>query len=367
MGSSSSSSPSTSSAELARALAYAKAPDARVSERRRQPSSLPSFGSEPSLCFRSRRSSCDGDLPILGTTTSCACGGRAGRPCLGRSASARAALRSFRSSPRVPSSRRCRRTTSLKPRVCPARSPRPEAAGIPLHDRTGPGDLRRDHGRDPAGCARPDDRRDRAAGDRRRPRRPDELLVGDHLVHPRDDRHRAAVREARRHLRPTAPLARRDLDLPVRLGALRPCAVDEPARRLPRRPGHGRGRAVRARARDDRRDRPAARPRPLPGAVRVDLRPGVDRRPAAGRDLRRPGQLALGVLRQRAGRPGRYDGDRDRRFRSGPLAATTTSTFRARRCSPPARDRCSSAWSGVATTAGARRWSSARSSWQSGC
>ena len=52
--------------------------------------------------------------------------------------------------------------------------------------------------------------------------------------------------------------------------------------------------------------------RPLPGPVRVDLRPRVDRRPAAGRDLRRPGQLALGVLRQRAGRPDRHDGDRDR-------------------------------------------------------
>ena len=42
--------------------------------------------------------------------------------------------------------------------------------------------------------------------------------------------------------------------------------------------------------------------RPLPGALRLDLRPRVDPRPAARRDLRRPGELALGVLRQRAGR-----------------------------------------------------------------
>ena len=97
----------------------------------------------------------------------------------------------------------------------------------------------------------------------------------------RDDGHGAAVREARRHLRPTAPLAGRDLDL-RRLGAVRPRADDETSlSRSASCRGWAPG-AVRARARDDRRHRPAAIPRGATRAVRVDLRPRVDRRPPLG-------------------------------------------------------------------------------------
>ena len=74
------------------------------------------------------------------------------------------------------------------------------------------------------GRARPDDRLDRAADDRRRPRRPQPPLLGRHLVPARLDRLDADLRQARRHARAQARLPRRDPDLPRRLDARRALA-----------------------------------------------------------------------------------------------------------------------------------------------
>ena len=77
--------------------------------------------------------------------------------------------------------------------------------------------------------------------------------------------------------------------------------------------------------------------------------------PAARRDLRRPGELALGVLRQRAGRADRDDRDRDRdpeadgAPRSLPRPSRRGAARRGHVLAPARRS------SGAATTAGARR------------
>ena len=183
----------------------------------------------------------------------------------------------------------------------PERSP---ATATRLHadDRPDPGDLRGADGHADAGGARPDDRRDRAAAHRRRPRRPDAVLVGLHRVHAHLDGHRAAVREARRRLRAQEPLPVRDRRVPARLCAVRCRAVDDAARRLPCRSGNRRGRPVPALAGRDREHRPAARPRPLAGADRCGLRRLVDHRARARRLHRRQHDLALGLLRESAGR-----------------------------------------------------------------
>ncbi len=65
-----------------------------------------------------------------------------------------------------------------------------------------PPDLRRADPRRPARVARPDDRGDRAADDRRRPRRALAPVVGRDRVPARVDDHRPALREVRRPLRP---------------------------------------------------------------------------------------------------------------------------------------------------------------------
>ena len=86
-------------------------------------------------------------------------------------------------------------------------------------------------------------------------------------------------------------------------------AVDAAAGRLPRDPGARRGRDLPADAGDDRDDRPAARPRPLPGADRVGVRGRVDHRAADRRLHRRQPELALDLLRQPADRRRRARGD----------------------------------------------------------
>ena len=83
-------------------------------------------------------------------------------------------------------------TVSLRERL--AQPP----AGLQPHDRPDPRDLRRADGDAAARRARPDDRRDRAAADRLRPRRDHAVLVGVHRLHAHLDGDRAALRPARR-------------------------------------------------------------------------------------------------------------------------------------------------------------------------
>ena len=72
---------------------------------------------------------------------------------------------------------------------------------------------------------------DRAPDDRRRPRRPQPLLVGRHGLSPRVDDHAADLRQARRPLRAQADLPDRDRDLPRWLGAVRAFAEHARAHR----------------------------------------------------------------------------------------------------------------------------------------
>ena len=108
------------------------------------------------------------------------------------------------------------------------------------------------------GRARPDDRFDGAADDRRRARRAQPPLVGGHVLPAREHRLHPALRQARRHARAQARLPVRGHRLPDRLRALGPVAVDGRADRLPRDPGPRRGRLDGRRAGDHRRRRPAA-------------------------------------------------------------------------------------------------------------
>ena len=74
---------------------------------------------------------------------------------------------------------------------------------------------------DAAGLARPDDRLDRAADDRRRPRRARAHLLGRDRVPAGDHGRHAALRQARRSVRAQGRAAGRARDLPDRLGAVR--------------------------------------------------------------------------------------------------------------------------------------------------
>ena len=141
--------------------------------------------------------------------------------------------------------------------------------------------------------------------------------MGRDLVSARVDGGRAAVREARRSLRPQARPPVRARALPRRLGAVRAGAEHAAADRVQSDPGARRRRF--ARRGDGRRRRPcrASRPRPLPGPVRRRVRHRGRRRSAARRLLRRQPLLAVDLLRQPAARPCRAGGDRDR----FPLAA----------------------------------------------
>ena len=86
----------------------------------------------------------------------------------------------------------------------------------------------------------------------------------------------------------------------------------------------------------DRRHRPAARARPLPGLLRRRLR-RLDRdRAAARRLLRRQPLVALDLLRQPAARRARARRDRGRLPARAPSTSGTRSTTSARRCSPAA-------------------------------
>ena len=128
-----------------------------------------------------------------------------------------------------------------------------ESAAQPPPD---PPRLQRADARHAARGARPDDRRDRAADDRRRPRRARPPLLGRHRLHPRLDDLDAALRQARRPLRAQAAVPVRDRRLPRRLRALRDLAEHGRADRLPRAAGARRRRADGRRARDHRRPRP---------------------------------------------------------------------------------------------------------------
>ncbi len=126
----------------------------------------------------------------------------------------------------------------------------------------------------------------------------------------RVDRRRAALRQARRSLRPEDRPAGGDRDLPRGLGPVRPEPEHVPADRLPSAPGVRGRRADRRDDRGDRGRRLTARARPLPGLLRRGLR-RVDRdRPAARRLLRRQPLVALDLLRQHPDRARRARRDR---------------------------------------------------------
>ena len=105
------------------------------------------------------------------------------------------------------------------------------------------------------------------------------------------------------------------------------------AHRVPRPAGHRRRRAHRHHHRGDRRSHSAARARPLSGPVRRGVRARHHHRPAAGRILRRPPDLAVDFLHQPSDR--RAGARRDRRGAAGATerAGRIPSTIRARRCS----------------------------------
>ena len=134
---------------------------------------------------------------------------------------------------------------------------------------------------DAPGRARLDDRRDRAADDRRRSRWARHLswVVTAYLL---ADRRHADLRQARRPLRPQDRVPDRDRHLSDRLGAVRDQPKHGRADRLPRAPGHRRRRPDRHRDGDDRRHRFAARARPLPGRVRRGVRVRERRGPLLG-------------------------------------------------------------------------------------
>ena len=133
-------------------------------------------------------------------------------------------------------------------------------------------------------------------------------------------------------LRAQAGLPGGDPDLPRRLDARRALAVDGRADRLPRAPGDRRRRADGRRAGDHRRHRPAAGARPLHGPDRLGVRGRVGRRAAARRLLRRQPLVALGLLRQPAGRALAVADRRLRGCTCRRRARATRSTTSARRC-----------------------------------
>lgn len=158
--------------------------------------------------------------------------------------------------------------------------------------------------------ARPDDRVDRAADDRRRPGRPREAVVGRHRVPAVVDRRAAAVRQARRSVRAQDRAAGGDRAVRRRLGALRACAGHDAADRAARAAGARRRRADGRHDGGDRRSDSARRARPLPGDVRRRVR-DRDRDRAAARRVSRPASVvALDLLHQPAARRARVRGDR---------------------------------------------------------
>ena len=122
----------------------------------------------------------------------------------------------------------------------------------------------------------------------------------------------------------------------ARLGALRRRAGHDAARDLPRRAGLRRRRPDPARARGDREHRPAARPRPLPGAHRRGVRRRVDHRPGGRRLHRRQHELALDLLRQPARRRPRARRHLDHDAAAARRRCRARSTGPAPPCSRPA-------------------------------
>ena len=153
-----------------------------------------------------------------------------------------------------------------------------------------------------ARLARPDDRVDRAADDRQGARRARAPLVGGHGVSARGDGGDAAVRQARRPLRPQDRAPGRAGAVPRGVGAVRPGPGDDRADRVPGDPGPGRRRADGQRAGGDRRRRPALRARQVHRALRRGLRRLGGRRPAPGRVHDDPYLVALDLLREPAAR-----------------------------------------------------------------
>ena len=152
---------------------------------------------------------------------------------------------------------------------------------------------------------------------------------------------RPALRQARRRLRLEAAVRHRDRDLPARFRSLRPRLEHAGADRVPGRPGRRRRRSVRAHARDDRADRPAASARPLAGARRRDVRRRLDRRPGARRRDRRQHELALDLLRQPARRSA--GASRDLADDAAPRATAAPLGRLPRGCPARGRDRCADA------------------------
>ena len=163
---------------------------------------------------------------------------------------------------------------------------------------------------DAAGVAGPDDRLDRAAHHRRRARRPRAHLVGGDRVPAGHHGGHAALRQARRPLRPQGGAPGRAGDLPDRLGAVRAGAGDDRADPLPGDPGAGRRRADGQRAGGDRRRRLAARARPLHGPVRRRVRRLLGGGAADRRLLHERPHVALDLLHQHPARPARARGPR---------------------------------------------------------
>ena len=188
---------------------------------------------------------------------------------------------------------------------------------------------------DAAGVAGPDDRVDRAADDRRRARRARAPVVGGDRVPAGGHGGDAAVREARRPLRPQDRAAGRADPVPRRLGAVRARAGDDRADRVPGHPGARRRRADGERAGGDRRRRAAERARALHGAVRRGVR-RVERRRAADRRLPHDAPVvALDLLRQPAARHRRARRARGHAAVGDRACASTRSTTPARCCSRP--------------------------------
>ena len=150
--------------------------------------------------------------------------------------------------------------------------------------------------------ARPDDRLDGAADDRRRPpRRLAPLLDRRRLSAGRDGLD-AALGKARRPVRPEGLLPGGHRHLPGRLGLFGAQPQHDRAHRVPGGPG-SRWRRADGRHPGDRRGRRLSpRARPLPGALRCGVRRREHHRAAARRRLRRAAVLALDLLHQRPDR-----------------------------------------------------------------
>ena len=204
--------------------------------------------------------------------------------------------------------------------------------------------VRRAHAGHVPGGAGPDHRLHGAADDRRRPRRPQPPVLGRDGVPARIDGLDPDLRQARRHVRAQARLPGRDHHLPDRLDAGRPEPVDDAADRLPLPAGGRRRWADGECPGNHRRHRAAPAARPLHGADRLGLRRRLGRGAAAGRLLRRPDLVALGLLRQHADR---HPGGADRDLQAAPAHTAHApphrllrrgAADRGRRCADPAHE-----------------------------